>query len=80
MARSSVRDCPFCGGEARVWTRTSFDARVQKETTRTTVLCAECGCRTEAQAKPRDAIELWNQRVGPGKASRSSWLSRLFGR
>lgn len=80
MVRYSVRDCPFCGGEARVWTRTSFDPRVQKENTRTTVLCPECGCRTVAQAKPHDAIALWNQRVGSEKAARSSWLSRLFGR
>jgi Lar family restriction alleviation protein len=80
MSRDSVRDCPFCGAEARVWTRTSFDRRVQKETTRTTVLCSECGCRTEAQARPRDAIALWNRRVGPEESARRSWWARILGR
>lgn len=82
MARDRVRDCPFCGGEARVWTRTSFDRRVLKETLRTTVLCSECGCRTTAHARPRDAIEAWNSRVGPDVPGRQPrpWWARLLGR
>ena len=84
MSRASVRDCPFCGGEARVWTRTSFDRRVQRETTRTTVLCADCGCRTEAHPRERDAVALWNQRVGPDTPRPPKWprpwWARLLGR
>ena len=45
MARRAD-DCPFCGGHAKVWTRTSFDYRVNKETERTTVLCTVCGMLT----------------------------------
>lgn len=68
-------ECPFCGGEAKVWTRTSFDRRVGRYTERTTVLCRECGCRTMAFEDPRDAVEAWNTRFVDGRrvAPRRPW-------
>lgn len=56
--------CPFCGArDPKVWTRESFDRRYGRTTERTTVFCQECGCRTEAHQRPRDAIRAWNRRA-----------------
>lgn len=79
MARRA-EDCPFCGGRAKVWTRTSFDYRVSKETRRTTVLCTSCGCRTQAFARPADAIESWNRRCAAAEAAgHRPWWRRIMG-
>lgn len=79
MARRA-KDCPFCGGHAKVWTRTSFDYRVSKETERTTVLCAVCGCRTQAFARPGDAIASWNRRCAVAEAAgHRPWWRRIMG-
>ena len=83
---SNVKRCPFCGCDARVWTRVSFDRRVRRSIERTTVLCTACGCRTQAFEKPHEAISAWNQRCGRGQAMGGemargsgiwSWLARI---
>ena len=75
MARR-IRNCPHCGGSAKLWTRVSFDRRVNKETERSTVLCSNCGCRTIAYARPEDAVDAWNRRYAPN--GRKSWWRRLL--
>ena len=73
-----LRNCPHCGAPAKLWTRVSFDRRVNKETKRSTVLCTSCGCRTVAYARPEDAIDAWNRRYDP-RGRRRSWWRRLLG-
>lgn len=57
----SLRECPFCGGEAERLTRTSL-YRFQEYTGRRAILCMNCGVimfgRTE-----QAAADLWNRRV-----------------
>lgn len=76
------KKCPFCGArDPRVWTRESYDRRYDKTTTRTTVYCQECGCRTEAHQRPADAVRAWNRRAADDPAPQpglSPWQKVKF--
>jgi Lar family restriction alleviation protein len=55
---SELKPCPFCGGEARMYTRNNaFGGTVG------CVNIAKCGVRTLWMETPEQAIAAWNQRV-----------------
>lgn len=91
MAINKAKRCPFCNGEGKIWTRMSFDRRMHCSIERTTVLCDDCGCRTQAYTNAGDALAAWNRRSAKpcvGKANVKSpwfirpleWLMRPMGR
>ena len=83
MARNKVKECPFCGGEGKIWTRMSFDRRMHCSIERTTVLCDDCGCRTQAYTREEDAVKAWNRRCRKSAADeaprRRQWFLRILG-
>lgn len=50
LKNTSLRECPFCGGEAK-WFNTECK-----------VYCVNCACSTIEFIDKRDAIEAWNTR------------------
>lgn len=63
----SLRECPFCGGEAFIYERYESVWR-RSDPTDFTVLCKDCraGVRHYFSTKA-EAIEAWNRRVGEGE-------------
>lgn len=50
-----LKKCPFCGGEAKLWSQNEYIYYVS---------CEECECCTPAFFNNmRAAIDLWNKRV-----------------
>lgn len=55
---TELRECPFCGGEARI-ERTDCIGSINYHYG----YCIQCGARTDEYATKKDAIEAWNKRV-----------------
>ena len=52
----SIRPCPFCGGEARLF--------FAEEAGFWDVQCQSCGAQPFLRRKDHEAIEAWNRRAG----------------
>lgn len=59
---ADLKRCPFCGGEAKV-----FTYRNERERTNPTVVkCKECGTKTATYYRYSLALQAWNERVSDG--------------
>ncbi len=57
---AELKPCPFCGGEAKIFTH-----RNERERTNPTVVkCQVCGVKTAIHDRYGLAIEAWNRRAG----------------
>lgn len=61
-----LKPCPFCGGEAVMYTVDPHEHKVGTATMvyegNTFIECTECSC-TIGEPTRKDAIALWNRRV-----------------
>lgn len=52
---SEIKNCPFCGGVADIWTRSAYSF----------VECEQCEAEGPPAAEASDAIDAWNSRATP---------------
>lgn len=52
-----LKPCPFCGGEAKIFTPTIS----------TYIMCKECKASTNLYSQSEEAIEAWNRRYNDGR-------------
>ena len=60
MPKAELLNCPFCGGEAKVYSR-KIDWLIDDYK----VECSKCHCTTDIYDTKREAVEAWNKRVPP---------------
>lgn len=51
---NKLKPCPFCGGEAHLYTAYDYSNKVQ---------CDKCGCGTMHYKDEKEAVRKWNRRV-----------------
>lgn len=63
---NKVKECPCCGGKAKVKAYDPYDG-YQGDNTKFQVVCEECGVNTGAKSTVEEAIEAWNRRNETGE-------------
>ena len=58
MSEEKLRNCPFCGGEAKLYSR-AVDWLLSEHLVR----CKKCHCITDTYDTKEEAVEVWNRRV-----------------
>ena len=61
-----LKECPCCGGKAKVKTFDPYDG-YQGNNTFYQVVCQECGANTGAKRTVEEALEAWNRRNETGE-------------
>ena len=56
-----LKDCPFCGGKAKLSEYDPYDG-YQGDCTRYVVSCTECGAKVETRFAAK-SVATWNERV-----------------
>ena len=56
-----LKDCPFCGGKARLSEYDPYDG-YQGDCTHYIVSCTECGAKVTSR-KEAKSVAIWNKRV-----------------
>ena len=59
MEQSTIKRCPFCGGNGELCECYGFDSKK----TYYLVQCMKCDARTVIKETPEQVKELWNRRV-----------------
>ena len=54
-----IRECPFCGSTPELSEEFNGYDHLWY------ILCSECGCQTDGEAKAADAVAVWNKRYIP---------------
>lgn len=63
---NKVKECPCCGGKAKVKDYDPYDG-YQGDNTKFQVVCEECGVNTGAKRTVEEALETWNRRNETGE-------------
>ena len=58
MSEEKLKPCPFCGGEAKLYSR-AVDWLLSEHVVR----CKKCHCMTDTYDTKVETIEAWNNRV-----------------
>ena len=58
MSEEKLKPCPFCGGEAKLYSR-AVDWLLSEHVVR----CKKCHCMTDTYDTKVETIEAWNRRV-----------------
>ena len=63
---NKVKECPCCGGKAKVKAYDPYDG-YQGDNTKFQVVCEECGVNTGTKRTVEEAVEAWNRRNETGE-------------
>lgn len=76
MCEPTLKPCPFCGGEAVLFTLEGYGHTMDKYENYE-VKCDVCHATTEYSLSRDLAIEAWNQRSNPGTCNdcKSLWIN-----
>jgi hypothetical protein len=77
MENRELRECPFCGGTAKVkvcdgagcfYTDIGTEMYLGRKMTHCLIRCEKCGVKTKAYLTRRGVFNAWNRRAENGKS------------